>query len=142
MEYLIVGVIVALISVIITVFVQKKLNQAKFDIYIEEAKAKAKVIEHEAKVLLQDAQIKARKEYENMLFKIEKKEKDLNEHLESELKAIKREKEQIEENNRKIKTLKDGLEEQKKAYEQKTLEAMKILENGSGLTKSEAKGLM
>ncbi|NLO17992.1 MAG: ribonuclease Y, partial [Arcobacter butzleri] len=111
MEYLIVGVIVALISVIITVFVQKKLNQAKFDIYIEEAKAKAKVIEHEAKVLLQDAQIKARKEYEiefreikkeydEMFRQIERKEKELNEHLESELRDIKRDKNSIVSNKK------------------------------------------
>lgn len=74
--------------------------------------------------------------------KIEKKERDLNEHLESELKIIKQEKEEIVEKNRKITTLKDGLEQQKKTYEEKTLEAIKILENASGLTLSEAKDLM
>ena len=77
-----------------------------------------------------------------MLLKIERKERELNEHLESELKAIKLEKEQIVEKNRKITTLKDGLEEQKKTYEEKTLEAIKILENACGLTQSEAKELM
>ena len=83
-----------------------------------------------------------RKEYENMLFKIEKKEKELNEHLENELRLIKAQKEEISENNRKIAILKDGIEEQKRTYEQKTLEAIKILENASGITKSEAKELM
>ena len=77
-----------------------------------------------------------------MLFKIEKKEKELNEHLENELRLIKAQKEEISENNRKIAILKDGIEEQKRTYEQKTLEAIKILENASGLTKSEAKELM
>ena len=37
-----------------------------------------------------------------MLFKIEKKEKELNEHLENELRLIKAQKEEISENNRKI----------------------------------------
>src|SRR5574344_2322385 len=126
MEILLISVAFGAFSSIVTVFISKKINKAKFEVFIEQAKAKARVIEHEAEVALKDAQLKAkfecdrefknaRKEYENMLFKIEKKEKDLNEHLESELKAIKREKEQIEENNRKIRTLKDGLEEQKKA---------------------------
>ena len=103
MELVGVGVIVAILSVAITVFVLKKINKAKFDIYIEQAKAKAKVIEHEAEVALKDAQLKAKRdydrefktakrEYDELLSQIEKKEKELNHHLESELKAIKEEK--------------------------------------------------
>ncbi|RBQ28515.1 ribonuclease Y [Aliarcobacter vitoriensis] len=153
MENIIIALVAGFFSSVITVFVTKKINKAKFEVFIEQAKAKAKVIEHEAEVALKDAQLKAkfecdrefksaRKEYETMLFKIEKKEKDLNEHLENELKLIKKEKEQIEDNNRRITILKDGIEEQKRTYEQKTLEAIKILENASGLTQSEAKELM
>ncbi|WP_198306176.1 ribonuclease Y [Arcobacter vandammei] len=153
MENMIIVVVAGLFGSIITLFVSKKINKAKFEVFIEQAKAKAKIIEHEAEVALKDAQLKAkvecdrefksaRKEYETMLFKIEKKEKDLNEHLENELRLIKKEKEEISENNRKISILKDGIEEQKRTYEQKTLEAIKILENASGLTKSEAKELM
>jgi len=106
MEYMIVTVFVGVLSSAISIFVIKKLDKAKFQIFIEQAKAKAKVIEHEAEVALKDAQLKAkmecdrefknaRREYEIMLSKIEKKERDLNEHLESELKTIKVEKEQI-----------------------------------------------
>ncbi|AXK48720.1 ribonuclease Y [Aliarcobacter trophiarum LMG 25534] len=153
MEILLISVAFGAFSSLVTVFISKKINKAKFEVFIEQAKAKARVIEHEAEVALKDAQLKAkfecdrefksaRKEYENMLFKIEKKEKELNEHLESELKLIKTQKEEISENNRKIAILKDGIEEQKRTYEQKTLEAIKILENASGLTKSEAKELM
>ena len=153
MEILLISVAFGAFSSIVTVFILKKINKAKFEVFIEQAKAKARVIEHEAEVALKDAQLKAkfecdrefksaRKEYENMLFKIEKKEKELNEHLENELRLIKAQKEEISENNRKIAILKDGIEEQKRTYEQKTLEAIKILENASGLTKSEAKELM
>ena len=153
MEILLISVAFGAFSSIVTVFISKKINKAKFEVFIEQAKAKARVIEHEAEVSLKDAQLKAkfecdrefksaRKEYENMLFKIEKKEKELNEHLENELRLIKAQKEEISENNRKIAILKDGIEEQKRTYEQKTLEAIKILENASGLTKSEAKELM
>ncbi len=153
MENMIIVVVAGLFGSLTTLFVSKKINKAKFEVFIEQAKAKAKIIEHEAEVALKDAQLKAkvecdrefksaRKEYESMLFKIEKKEKELNEHLESELKLIKKEKEEISENNRKIAILKDGIEEQKRTYEQKTLEAIKILENASGLTVSEAKELM
>ena len=153
MEYMIVSAIVGVLSSAVSIYVVKKLDKAKFQIFIEQAKAKAKVIEHEAEVALKDAQLKAkvecdrefknaRREYEVMLSKIEKKERELNEHLESELKIIKLEKEQIIDKNRKITTLKEGLEQQKKTYEEKTLEAIKILENASGLTEIEAKDLM
>ncbi|WP_321470857.1 ribonuclease Y [Halarcobacter sp.] len=153
MELVGVGVIVAILSVAITVFVLKKINKAKIDIYVEQAKAKAKVIEHEAEVVLKDAQIKAKRdydrefktakrEYDELLSQIEKKEKELNHHLESELKAIKEEKAQIVEKNEKITTIKEGLKRQQKTYEEKIAKAIKVLENASGLTEDEAKDLM
>jgi len=153
MEYIIGCVLVAVVTAIISTIVVRKIDKAKFQVFIEQAKAKAKVIEHEAEVSLKDSQLKAkidcdrefknaRRDYDNMLAKIEKKERELNEHLESELRIIKSEKEEIVEKNKKITTLKDGLEKQKKAYEDKTQEAIKILENGCGLTVEEAKELM
>ena len=153
MEILLISVAFGAFSSIVTVFILKKINKAKLEVFIEQAKAKARVIEHEAEVALKDAQLKKkfeydrelqkdRKKYENLLFKKKKKKKELNEHLENELRLIKAQKEEISENNRKIAILKDGIEEQKRTYEQKTLEAIKILENASGLTKSEAKELM
>ena len=131
MEYIVVSAVVALVSSALSIFVVKKLDKAKFQVFIEQAKAKAKVIEHEAEVALKDAQLKAkfecdrefkhaRREYDVMLSKIEKKERELNEHLESELKIIRSEKEDIVEKNRKITSLKDGIEQQKKTYEEKT----------------------
>lgn len=153
MELIIVGIVVALFSVAITVYVVKKINKAKFDIYIEQAKAKAKVIEHEAEVVLKDAQIKAKKdydrefkaakrEYDEMNSQIEKKEKELNIHLESELKTIKEQKAEIVEKNKKMTTIKEGLKRQQKTYDDKISQAIKILENASGLTTEEAKELM
>lgn len=153
MELVIVGVVVALLSIAVTIFVVKKINKAKFDIYIEQAKAKAKVIEHEAEVILKDAQIKAKKdcdrefkatrrEYDDMLSKIEKKEKELNHHLESELRIIKEQKTEIVEKNEKITTIKEGLKRQQKTFDEKIEKAIKVLENASGLTTEEARGLM
>ncbi|WP_072680954.1 ribonuclease Y [Arcobacter sp. LA11] len=153
MELVIVGVVVALVSIAVTIFVVKKINKAKFDIYIEQAKAKAKVIEHEAEVVLKDAQIKAkrdydrefkaaRREYDDMLSKIEKKEKELNHHLESELRIIKEQKTEIVEKNEKITTIKEGLKRQQKTYDEKIAKAIKVLENASGLTTDEARELM
>jgi len=45
-------------------FIANKLNSAKFDIYTEQAKAKAKIIEHEAQIHLKEAKHKARVDYE------------------------------------------------------------------------------
>ena len=153
MEYILVIAFVGVLSSALSIFIVKKLDKAKFQIFIEQAKAKAKVIEHEAEVSLKDAQLKAkfecdrefkhaRREYDVMLSKIEKKERELNEHLESELRIIKQEKDEIVEKNRKITSLKEGIEQQKKTYEEKTFEAIKILENASGLTLIEARELM
>mgnify|MGYP005991539159 FL=1 len=153
MEYIIGCVIVALVSAVLSTIVVRKIDKAKFQVFIEQAKAKAKVIEHEAEVSLKDSQLKAkiecdkefknaRRDYDTMLAKIEKKERELNEHLESELKIIKTEKEEIVEKNKKITTIKEGLEAQKRTYETKTIEAIKILENACGLTVDEAKELM
>ncbi len=153
MTTVIVAIVVAILSVAITIYVLKKINKAKFDIYIEQAKAKAKVIEHEAEVVLKDAQIKAKKdydrefkaakrEYDEMLSQIEKKEKELNHHLESELRIIKEQKAEIVEKNEKITTLKEGLKRQQKTFEEKIAKAIKVLENSSGLTQEEAKELM
>ncbi|ADG93746.1 metal dependent phosphohydrolase [Arcobacter nitrofigilis DSM 7299] len=150
---LIEGFVVAIFASAITFFVVKKINKAKIDIYIEQAKAKAYVIEHEAEVILKEAEAKAKRDYERefksakreydeMFCKIERKEKELNEHLESELQAIKKEKEEIVENNKKIASLKEGLQKQSKTYEENILKTLKILENASGLTVEEARELM
>ena len=48
MEYIIVSAIVGVVSSAMSIFIVKKLDKAKFQVFIEQAKAKAKVIEHEA----------------------------------------------------------------------------------------------
>jgi len=153
MEMIIIGIVVAILSSVLSIFISKKLNSAKFEIYIAQAKAKAKVIEHEAEVLLRDSQIKAKKEcdtefrhakreYDDMFYKLQKKEKKLNEHLETELEDIKKEKAEIVEKNKKMSTIKEGLLNQQKTLDDKIERALKVLENASGLTQPEAKELM
>ncbi|NQY92934.1 MAG: ribonuclease Y [Campylobacteraceae bacterium] len=153
MEMIIIGIVVAILSSILSIFISKKLNNAKFEIYIAQAKAKAKVIEHEAEVLLKESRQKAKKdcdaefrhakkEYDDMFYKLQKKEKKLNEHLETELEDIKKEKSEIIEKNNKISTIKEGLTNQQKTLDEKIVQALKVLENASGLTQPEAKELM
>ena len=57
MEILLISVAFGAFSSIVTVFISKKINKAKFEVFIEQAKAKARVIEHEAEVALKDAQL-------------------------------------------------------------------------------------
>jgi ribonuclease Y len=155
MEMVTAGIVVvtAAVSSGISLVVANKLNNAKFEIYTEQAKAKAKVIEHEAQNILKDAQLKAKKEYEkefreaqreynNLLHEIEKKEKDLNEHLDKELLAIKKDRQIIDESKKEAVTLREGLKYQKKTLDEQIQKVLKVLENASGLTIDEAKQIM
>lgn len=82
MEYIIVSIVVGVISSTMSIFVVRKLDKAKFQVFIEQAKAKAKVIEYRLEVSLKrcqqvkfecDKEFKhARREYDIMLSKIEK----------------------------------------------------------------------
>ncbi len=146
MEDAIIILLTATISGIVGFFIAKKINSASFDIYLEQAKAKAKVIELEAENLLKDATINAKKEFE-IEFKeskriIEKKEKEINYHLELELENIKKEKQETLESKSKIDALRKGLEFQERDYQKKLDKLIKVLENVSGLTKEEAKEIM
>ncbi|MEA1915405.1 MAG: ribonuclease Y [Campylobacterota bacterium] len=153
MELLFTVAVTAIVSGILTYIISNKLNGAKFQTYELQAKARAKVIEHEAELTLKDAQIKAKKEfekeyrhikkeYDDLFNQIERKERDLNNHLESELSEIEKQKKETSQNNKIIKSLKQGLEKQEKEYEQKLTKTIKVLENSSGLTQDEAKELL
>ena len=146
MEETIGGLLVAAISGIVGFLVAKKIHNASFDIYLEQAKAKAKVIELEAENLLKDARINAKKEFE-LEFKeskrlIERKEKEINRHLEIEMEMIKKEKALVNESKGKIESLRRGLEIQERDYEKKIDKVIRVLENVSGLTKQEAQEKM
>ena len=145
MEIIIILAVSAVVS-IISFIVANKINNAKFDIYTEQAVAKAKVIEHEAQVLLRDARNKAKKDYDrefkNIKRELEHKERDLNNLVETKLSKIEKDNEIIENSKIEVVSLQKGLETQKKSYDGKTKQVVKILENASGLTASEAKDLL
>ncbi len=146
MEEIIGAFIISAISAIVGFIISKKIDNAKFDIYVEQAKAKAKVIELEAENLLESAKLRAKKEFDNEFKEakklIEKKEREINYHLEIELENIKKEKVAVSESKAKIDALRKGLEQQEKDYTKKLEKIVKILENVSGLTQEEAKEIM
>ena len=144
------------VSAIAGFFVAKKLDNAKYDVLIAQAQAKAKVIEHEAEILLKNAkneiaqkELELKKEFDKELSKIERdfekkellleqKEKELNELIQEQIikdRTIQREFKTIE--KEKVK-----LAKQKEIYEAKLKEAQQLLEKGAGLTKEEAKEII
>ncbi|MEA3352694.1 MAG: ribonuclease Y [Campylobacterota bacterium] len=146
MEIIVIAALAAVVASIVGFVTANKINAAKYEIYTEQAIAKAKVIEHEAQVLLQEAKLKAKKDYDRE-FKgtkrdLEKKERELNSIIEEHLSSIKKEKNDIQNTKSEVNALKKGLENQKRAVEDKLKKVVKVLENASGLTSEEAKDLM
>jgi len=135
-------IIVATLSVVIT----NKFNRAKYDIYTEKAIATSKVIEHEAQSLLKEAKQKAKRDYDREFHtsrkELESKKRELENLIEDELQKIEKDKRVIINAKSETQALKNGLETQKKVYESKMKEVEKILENASGLTKTEATNFM
>ena len=146
METIIISVVVALIVAIISFVIANKLNNAKFEAYTEQAKAKAKVIEHEAQTLLKEARGKAKRDYDKEFHstrkELESKERELNNLIDTQLSKINKDKDLIENSKVEAVALKSGLEIQKKTYDEKIKKAIKVLENASGLTQDEAKDMM
>ncbi len=134
-QLIIIAGVVGILSSIITLIIANKINKAHSNIYIEQAKAKAKVIEHEAQALLKDARTKANRDYEREFSKI-KRSFDQKQH------ELQKDQNDIENLKIEVKSLQNGLKVQNKEYKDKTKAAIKILENASGLTSEEAKDLM
>ncbi len=146
MENIIVVSIIVIFTSVISFIIANKINRAKFDIYTEKATATAKVIEHEAQVLLKDAKQKARydfdKEFKKNRRELETKQRELDTLVDDELLKMKKDKDIISNKKIEINALQTGFEAQNKTYEQKIKKVTKILENASGLTQNEAKKLM
>jgi len=143
---IIVSVVIAIFASIVSFIIANKLNSAKFDIYTEKAKAKAKVIEHEAQSILKEAKHKAKldfeKEFKSNRKELENKQRELESLIDDELISIKKDKQIIQNKKTEVQALQKGLESQKKEYDRKSKKVAKILENASGLTKDEATKLM
>ena len=106
-QLIIIAVVSASISSQITFFIVKQLNNAKNNIYIEQAKSRAKVIEHEATTILKDAKLKAKRDYDKEFYKNKKE-------LDEQLYNLERQKEQIQEMETEVKALQNGFKSQHK----------------------------
>jgi len=157
---ILIGGSIATISGVVGFFISKKLISSNFDIYTDQAKAKASAIENEAELLLEKANVKSKQilreaenEYESAKEKakidlhqreddvVQKEEKfklyKLSEEkkLEEEAKRLKAQLINLQRNEKSL----DSLREK---YEQKIDEAMHSIENCAGMTKDEAKQIL
>lgn len=133
--------------------VAKKINDASHDIFIAQAKEKAKAIEKEAEKKLmesdlrvQKAEFEAKKIYEDKSYKLQKeynlKFDDLSRKesiLQTEQQILKNTKSDFEKEKQDLEKLKDENLNLKKSYEEKLLQSLQILERAAGMTQEEAR---
>ncbi len=136
--------------------VARKIDEAKYSIFVEQAKAKAKAIEYEAELVLKDAknsvlnaELEVKKRYEDKSHKIQKeysqkmdeinKKEQKIQNYESELSKSK---DELEKQKKKASSLYDENLRLKDSYEKKLDELINTLEHHSGLTKDEAKQMI
>ncbi len=150
----------AIVSGVVGFLVSKKLTAANFDIYLEQARAKAATIENEAQTLLERAHLKSReieleakKQYESAKEKAKRDMSQREDELirrEQSFKRYKQEQEQKLQNKQAMLKSKKlnlernerSLESLRKKYERKLGEALHSVEHSAGMTQEEAKALL
>lgn len=141
-------------------FVAKKIDSAKYQIYIEQSKSKARAIEHEAELKLEgikakevNLELESRKKLELEIARIKneydfkqnaliKKEESFVEKSKNELKNIESQKLELEQLKKGTIAAQKEMQKLKEEYALKLEEAIKIAEHGSGLTRDEAKNIV
>jgi ribonuclease Y len=143
-----------------SLIVSKKIFKINSNLYVEQARAKAKAIEHEATILLNDSKIKAKEleislkdryedeikksdvKYSKRVAEVEKKDRELNSLFKDELKNITREKDELKAFQTKLKVFEKELITLENEYKNKMIEADRLIEHSSGMTKDEAKSIV
>ncbi|OUT10729.1 ribonuclease Y [Campylobacter concisus] len=131
----------------------KKINDANYNIFLEQAKAKAKAIEYEAeltlknsKISVQEAEFEAKKRYDDKTTKLQKEYANKFDELTKKEKILLNEQELLNESKELFEkdkqdaktTYEEGLN-LKATYQNKVEEAIRVLEHAAGLTEEEAR---
>jgi ribonucrease Y len=150
----------AIVSGVIGFFISKKLTSANFEVYTQQAKAKAKAIENEAQLLLERAQFKARdiqhqaqKEFDSAKARakadLNQREDELIRREDSFARFKQNEEKKLHQEHNSINALKVNFERNEKSlaslkikYEKKIDEALHTIEHSAGMTQEEAKTLL
>ena len=151
---------IATVSGVVGFFISKKLIISSFDIYTDQAKAKASAIENEAHLLLEKSNVKSReiknaaaKEYEEAKVKakadLHQREDDVVRKEQSFIRFKEMEEKKFQEESSRLKAQKINLDRNEKSldslkqkYERKIDEALHAMENCAGMTATEAKALL
>ncbi len=151
---------ISTLSGIVGFLISKKINNANFEIYVQQAKAKAKAIENEAEIVLQKSNIKAQeielnasrryeeasqkaqKDLSDRESKLLKKEHDFFHFKKSEEERIKSEYSAAKSKNLSLQRSQKALETLKVDYQNRINELIGVVEGASGLTKAEAKQIL
>ena len=154
------GALIAVASGVVVFFISKKVSNANFDIYVVQAKAKAKAIESEAELLLhkanlksQEIELEAKKEYESVRDQVKrdlqertdeflKKENEFSRYKESETQKLKNENLVLSSERLKLKRNEKALQLLKNDYESRIDDVIRVLEGAAGMTRDEAKKLI
>ena len=154
------GGFVATFSGVVGFFISKKITSANFDIYIDQAKAKASAIENEAELLLhksniksQEIELEAVKHYESAKEKakadLHQREDDVIRKEQSFRRYKQIEERKIQEESSIVKAKKVDLERNEKLldslknrYEAKIDEALHAIEHSAGMTQDEARQVL
>ncbi len=141
-------------------FIAKNAQSSKSQVLEEQAKAKAKVIEHEAEKLLNDAKLKAKEvelelknryqeeleklrvEHEKRMHELQEKDNSLNELFKDELKNITQEKDELRAKELELKSKEQQISEIEEEYKRKIVQADELIERAAGMTKSEARDIV
>ena len=150
----------AIISGVMGFFISKKLTNDNFEVYTQQAQAKANVMENEAQTLLERARLKAseieneaQKNYENAKLRakedMSQREDALIRKEQGFLRLKESEEESLQIQNRKLQSKKVNLERNEKSlaslkisYEKKMDEALRMIEHSAGMTQEEAKNTL
>lgn len=140
--------------------VSKKITSSNFEIYVEQAKAKAKAIENEAEMLLhrtnlrsQEMELQAKKHYDEAAEmarhdlsereeRIAIEEKKFSELMTTEQEKIARERTKLDTLRLSLDRNEQALEKLKSDYESRLDDAMRYIEGSAGLTRDEAKKIL
>lgn len=155
-----IGGSIATISGLIGFFISKKITNANFDVYIDQAKAKARAIESEAEVLLQKSTLKSRemeleaiKHYESAKERAKanlhqreddviRKEQTFKRYKENEENRIHEELVILKAKQVDLQRNEKSLNSLKERYEKKIDEALHTIESSAGMTKEEAQAVL
>ncbi|MEN8147314.1 MAG: ribonuclease Y [Campylobacterota bacterium] len=151
---------IATLSGLLGFFISKKLSSAHFEIYTEQAKAKAAAIEKEAELLLERSNLRAReieleadKQYSEVSARaikdlskrednIANKERTFAFNVEQSEAEIEHERSVVSSLKISVERQSEGLDRLKNEYDRRLDSAIHAVENAAGMTKDEAKELL